>query len=226
MYALPWPPQLRARSVSFAMDSPSRSGGRSLAGIEQIVASGVGLWRASLDIAVRREHEALAWRALLAGLQGRAGTVLVPTRQAYRPVDRNGSPLSPCDVAGYGGGSFNFDLSGFGQGALTHATLASPAALGATQIAVTLVNGDGPRPGHYFGIGERLYLVSAVWRETTAGPTQVRFWPRLREAAPAGERVILDRPVCLMRLAEDASGAATLDLGRFADVSLSFVEDV
>lgn len=219
-----WPIQLRVRSSSFHPDVPSRSGGLSITGYEQVTVSNAGRWRATVTVPLHREPMVLAYRAMIAQLQGRVGTILVPHFQAYKPRDVNGRRLSSCRAASYDQGLYNWDLSGWGQDDFTHATVTSAAGAGATQISLTLTNGRGPQPGHYFGIGERLYLANAVWQETPESPTQVRFWPRLREAAPAGSRVILDRPVCRMRLADDASGEVTFDLARFGDATLSFVE--
>jgi len=221
-----WPIQLRPRSSSFHPDVPSRSGGLSITGYEQVTVSNAGRWRATITIPLRREPMVLAYRAMISQLQGRVGTILVPYFQAYRPSNINGRKLSTCPAASYDKDLYNWDLSGWGQDDFTFATLASAASAGATQISLNLVDGRGPRPGHYFGIGERLYLANAVWQETPTSPTQVRFWPRLRAASTAGTRVILDRPVCRMRLADDASGEATFDLARFADVTLSFVEAI
>jgi len=221
--AIPWPHQLRPTSSSWRPDAPSRSGGQSVTGAEQVVVSPGGRWQASLSVALQREPAILAYRALLAQLQGRAGTVLVPVSQAYRPRDVNGRMLSPVRVAGCSDAQL-FDLTALAQSDPVHATLAASAAMGATQISVTLVDGEGPQPGHYFGIGNRLYLIQTAWRATVEAPMQIRFWPRLRAAAAAGERVILDRPVCLMRLAADDSGASEFDLGRFGGATFEFVE--
>jgi len=176
-----WPFQLRPRSSLWHPDVPSRSGGMSITGYEQVTASNAGRWRASIAISLRREPAVLAYRAMISQLQGRAGTILVPYFQAYRPRNLNGRKLSTCRAASYEGNLYNFDLSGWGQDDFTFATLEIGAQAGATQISLNLVDGEGPRPGHYFGIGERLYLVQSVWQVTPDSPTQVRFWPRLRE---------------------------------------------
>ncbi|HEV2557965.1 MAG TPA: hypothetical protein VGU45_05005 [Microvirga sp.] len=225
-YSLPWPLKLVPRASMFHPETVSRSGGLSLTGREQITASGAGRWRARLDLDLRKEEAVLSLRALVAQLEGRAGTVLVPKWEMYAPKAANGRRFNQITAAPYDGGVLNFDLSGWGQGEMTHAELAAPAARGATQISVTMLDGAGPRPGQYFGIGGRLYLVAARWRVTEDSPVQIRFWPRFREAATTGERVILDRPVCLMRLADDASGELTLELLRWGSTSLDFVEVV
>lgn len=220
--AMDWPGALRpSRPATFHPDNPSRSGGASLVGSEQVTVSPAGRWRAKVELPVYNELTALAYRAFIAQLEGKAGTVLVPKWEVYGPRDMNGKRLSFYDTASAG---LNFDLSGFGQSDQTYATLAANASMGATRIDVTLVNGEGPRPGQYFGLGQRLHLCQTVWEVTEDGPTTIQFWPRLRAAATVGDRVILDRPVCLMRLAEDLTGELDLDTENQGRPTMEFVE--
>jgi len=224
--AMQWPAAIFPRQAMFHPDTPSRSGGLSITGFEQVTVSNAGRWKARVDVPITNENAILAWRAMLAQLEGRTGTILVPKWELQGPRDINGRRLEQIGSASYAEDLYNWDLSGWGQDEFTHARLASAAALGATQISLTLVNGRGPQPGQYFGIGNRLYLAHAVWQETPTSPTQVRFWPRLRAAASSSTRVILDRPVCLMRLADDTSGELSLEFGRWGNASLDFIEAV
>lgn len=224
--ALPWPASLKPSNVSWSLQNMSRSGGASMTGAEQVVSSDAGRWKASISIELAgqfREDKVLAFRALMAGLQGRVGEILVPVFDGYRPRDNQGRMLSDKEVAGFAEG-FVFDHSGFGQDDISFAVTTSAAALGATQISLNFTGTTGPRPGHYFSIGDRLYLAHAVWQNTAGGVTYVQFAPRLRAAAPTGTAVIIDKPRCLMRLASDDTGELTLRLRRFGSVSLDFTE--
>lgn len=222
--AASWPAAMLPRQVDFSPENQSRSGGLSMSGAEQITVSPTGRWKASATVSIRGEASNLALRAFVAGMEGRAGTVLVPKWERFRPLDVNGRKLSQVPSAAYDGQDFNFDLSGFGQSELVHATLAQSAAIGGTQVSVNLLNGEGPRPGHYFGIGQRLYRASAVWQVDEEAPTQIRFFPWLRAAAAAGEAALLDRPVCLMRFAQDTTGEAALSKAGSGSVTFDFVE--
>jgi hypothetical protein len=218
-----WPPRLKPTNVSFRLDSPSRSGGQSVLGNEQIVVSGAGRWKATVDLVLRKEEDILSCRALLAQLQGRAGEVLVPAFDGFRPRDAEGQMFNDKIVAPLSDTAL-FDLTGFGQTIAPAATLAADAAINATDIAVDLADGEGPRPGQYVGIGERLYIARFVWKDTADGQTNIRLFPKLRAPASSGSAVILDKPVCTMRLASDDSGAMTLNLRRFSSVTLEFIE--
>lgn len=223
--AILWPAGIFPRSGMFHPDSASRTGGQSLSGSEQVVPTNPR-WRASFKGPVVTEESVLSWRAFVGQMNGRAGTVLVPRWEEYGPVDVNGRRLSYVDAASYERGGLNFDLSGFGQEEPEHAVLATAAAINSTRISVDLHDVEGPRPGQYFGIGDRLHLVTHVWQEAEGALTQLQFTPWLRAAAPEGSRLILDRPVCLMRFAQDQTGELELDMGRWGNGGLEFVEAI
>lgn len=224
--AMDWPIALPPWKVDFFVDQPSRSGGASLTGSEQIIVSNAGRWRASVTLTVRGEAANLALRAMVASLEGRAGTILVPVWERFRSKDMDGRTLSPASGVGYSCSDYNFDVTGFGQSDAVFAQMAVNASAGATQISVDLVDGEGPRPGHFFGIADRIHRCAAVWQEEEGDPTQIRFWPRLRAAALAGATVILDRPVCLMRFQDDAAGDVALSRAQSGVVKLDFVEAI
>ena len=224
-----WPPMLRPHDVMWRLETQSRSGGVSLTGSEQIVSSGAGRWRCRIDLRTYgtshdgREEAVLALRAFVAQMEGRVGEILLPAFDGYRPRDAAGNMLSDVEQVPLGH-LFLFDHLGFGQQELTHATLAAPAALRATEIAVTVLDGQGPRPGHYFSLGERLYIAQLVWRAAPDSETHIRFSPPLRTAATTGERVILDKPRCLMRLASDDTGELVLQMRKWGETTIEFVE--
>lgn len=227
--AMQWPAALPPRRVDFSPANQTRSGGASLSGSEQIVVSPAGTWKATVSVAIRGESSNLAVRAFVAQMGGRAGTVLVPKWDLYRPRNVNGRQLSQAQAAGYGAprqNDFNFDLSGFGQDEVAHALLAAGVGLNATELSIDVRDGVGPRPGHYIGLGSRLYMVSSSWQETQTSPLKVQFSPWLRSSAPAGARVILDRPVCLMRFAADDTGTIALSRAGSGIVSFDLVEAV
>ena len=225
--AIAWPAAVFPKSAMFHPDSQSKSGGLSMTGSEQLTVSNAGRWRASLTAPIMTEESVLSWRAFVSMMEGRAGTCLVPKWERYGVRNLNGREFDQQPIAEYGDDSLNFDLSGFGQSDdIVHAQMAVPAALGATRLSVIINDGAGPRPGQYIGIGDRLYMVQLAWELVEGGPLQVQVWPRLRAAAVMGERVILDRPVCLMRFATDQTGELSLDMGRWGTPGLELIEAI
>lgn len=228
--AATWPVHLWPSRSDFMLENQSRTGGVSILGNEQVTVAPSARWKARLMIPAMNERTILDWRSFVAGMGGRAGTVLVPTWNVFRTRDANGRRFDGKSSARWGGDldqeGVAFDLSGWGQDDTpVYATLAETAALNATQIAVNYAPGiDGVRPGQYFGIGQRLYMVTQTWQEDEGEPTQIRFTPWLREDVAQGATVIIDRPVCLMRFAQDQTGELELDMGRWGNGGLEFVE--
>lgn len=222
--AMAWPAALLPRLVDFMPENPSRSGGVSLTGSEQITVSNAGRWRARVTAAVRGESSNLALRAFIAQMEGRAGTVLVPKWELFRPSNVNGRQFSQVPTAGYSCDEFNFDLSAFGQSDTAYALNVASAAAGATRLDLDVRSGDGPRPGHYIGIGQRLYRVRQAWQIEPSNLITLEFWPRLRVAVPANARVLLDRPSCLMRFADDNTGDSQLNRAGSGMVTFDFIE--
>jgi hypothetical protein len=210
-----WPPLLTPRSIEFTFDSRSRSGGVSINGLEQLVASGGGVWRARLiSIPVVTETKRRVWRAIQAQTQGRAKEVLVPVFCIDQPEMIGGIPHSD--------GTFFSDGSGYSQGSIS-AELTEDAPLRATQITLN-VAGSSIDPGHYFEIGNgRLHTISALVEEDGDEKT-FDIWPPLREAATAGSSANFSDPKCRMRLATDDAMKAEFELGRFAFPTVEFIE--
>lgn len=224
--ALNWPAAVFPRSAMFHKENTSRSGGLSLTGSEQVTVANAERWKARATNPILTEESVLAWRAFVSLMGGRAGTVLVPKWENYGVRNMNGREFNEVGIAGYDGGGLNFDLSGFGQSDFTHATLAAGAALNATRLSVNVLDGAGPRPGQYIGLGQRLHIVELAWEVEEGDPLQLQVSPRLREAAASATRVILDRPVCLMRFANDQTGELELDYGRWGSGGLELVEAI
>ena len=210
-----WPALLTPRSIRFTIDARSRSGGVSLVGTEQIVASSGGVWRATLGaIPVMTRTKRHAWRALEGQIQGRVNEVLVPVFSIDQPVMIGGIPHSDDTLFS--------DESGYSQGEVT-ATFAAAAALRATQITLTVLGGT-VQPGQYFSVGQgRLHVISYLV-DTDGDDITVKIWPPLREAVLEDADANFASPKCRMRLTTDDAMAAEFDLGRFASPSVEFIE--
>ena len=166
--AIELPPGLSPSKVVFSKAMVSRSGGRSITGSEQVVSSHAGFWRASLTIPVRGvgrrgEEATLAYRGLYAALDGMAGEVLVPLYTRWRPYGHLGKMLSVHSASGFESAGMLHDHSGFGQTEPQVMFAEGAAVRGSTRITITHPGVPALRPGHYFGIGNRLYLVARAW---------------------------------------------------------------
>lgn len=216
-----WPIILLPSRVGFILDNPSRGGGPSIDGREQTVASLAMRWRASVSIPIRTDAQVLAARALFAKLQGRANAVAVPAfdgRRAPWPLDPTfGVKITPARAGGTG-------YPDVPAAAAINAVVEGDTAAGSTSIQVQVSQGGVPQAGQYFGVGERLHIITGVTDET-GGQYQLAFLPPLRAQASNGATVIFAHPVCTMKQASDAQGLPPLDMLRFGDMTLEFVED-
>lgn len=230
-----WPSVLVPSAERWGLENPSRSGGQSFSGIEQVVRSPASRWTATLTVPCNRREKVLAMRALLASLDGRAGTVLVGPFEVSRapwfvdPItggkvtrcrgDRDASRDQAWDANADTSADLDFRLSG-------------GAAINATAATIQRNRGGLLAPGMFFSVGERLHMVTAL---TTPDPTGdgglaapgaigLQFRPWTRADYVAGTAVEFGRPACLMRLASDETGSMELALSRFATVTLDLVE--
>lgn len=228
-----WPSVLKARApAQFTPVPRSRGGGVSLSGVEQVVSSGAGIWKATIgNVAIRTSDQIRLWRSLQALLQGRVNPVLVSPCDAARtpwPLDGTGRPIMARDDIPHDDGTLFSDGAGYGQNVIVAYSIAD-AARGATALTFNIDVGSALAGGEHFSIGERLYrIVTVDGGETGLGGFSytVGIWPPLRDAAPAGSALEFDRPRCRMRLAIDDAMDVDLDLNRFASPSVTFLEDL
>ena len=217
-----WPVHaLRPQNVSFDPAPRSLAGPASVSGATQVVSSDAGIWKATFgNVIIRNRQHVLAFRALGVLLEGRLNPVLVPRCGDYQPKP----------ATGWSEGVPHSDGTPFSDGALYQGTAidvvaATGAPARAVSLDVTIGNAGLIEPGQDFSIGERMYRVK---RADYTSPTTatLKFWPVLREAVPAGAVLNFDSPVCRMRLADDGQMDLELQLRRFGQPSVQFVEDV
>ncbi|TCK28182.1 hypothetical protein EV667_2180 [Ancylobacter aquaticus] len=214
-----WDETLRARSTTVNPRGGWTSGGRSLSGAEQRTYSDAGYWSITCTVPIRKREQALAWRAMKARM-GMAEPLRFKMCELWRP-----------------------------EGA-ADATVLLESAAAARTTQISLASSNDPalelRAGHYFSVsGERLHLITRVishdeelqywdeedtwvdpspWWEGVLITDAVAIFPPLRGALAGGTAVNFSDLVCLARPEEATSGDLDLDLGRFADVTLTLVE--
>ncbi|MHC2087214.1 hypothetical protein [Methylobacterium sp. CM6244] len=236
MASLPWPSVLRIASERWNPNKgTSKSGGRSVTNRELIVVGPTGYVTASLTVPVNRPAEVLAMQALLAGLDGRAGTLLVGPRLGARvpwAIDPlTGGRISRCrgdkDAARDPAWDANADTS-----ADLDFRLALAAPLNATTLTIQRNRGGFLIPGMMFSIAGRLHIIIALASPDPAGAgglpapgnISVVVRPWLRADHAAGAVLEFARPLCTMQRASDDDAEIELQLSRFGTVSLDLVE--
>lgn len=230
-YPLAFPTTLTVVKASRPrLSNPSRGGGPGLDGTEQlVVAPGGGRWTWSVTIQVRTRDDVLDLDAFILGMAGRAGTAIVPIFDGQRApwnVDPlTGGFITPAKAAYDRAIDPAYDTNPDTTGALAF-TLGAVAEMNATTLTVARATGGVIRPGMFLSIGAEMHVVTALDTPDAGGPAtlSVSILPWLRDDHPAGTAVEFASPVCLARLASDDTGKLDLDLLRFGQVTLDFVE--
>lgn len=218
-----WPLNvLTPNAVSFIPNFRNTGGSPSLSGASQIIGSAAGLWEANLvSVSLRNAAHVVLWESIEIQLEGRLNSILVPIMEGKRqPFGAAG----PYGAIPHSDGAFFSDGTGYYQSAII-ALLGAPLARGATTAVINVLYGRELQPRDYFSIGDRLYRVKTV-EDVNGQFNTVKFWPRAREAAAAGDIIEFDRPHCKMRLKTDTEMAVDKDLSKFASPTIQFVEDL
>jgi hypothetical protein len=224
MTAIAWPESaLPYHSVMFARKSFSRSGGNTVTGLEQVIASSSDYWVATIGFRIRKSSQILAYRALQAAQWGRAAEWIVPA------CPQPGVPVTPppADYSWSDDWSEDFSIGPAptiippGEGAL----VTTIAARGARSLTFEFIDPSFlPKPGMYFSIGNRLYCIATIDGAGSVRRYTATFSPGLRVAAAVDDAVEFSSPRCLMRLASDNEGQLDLEQLRISEQRVNFVE--
>lgn len=216
-----WPDNLMPVGEHWHLIHTSVSGGVSLTGQEQIIASGFSRWRARLSFTVIKNERLMAFRAVIARLQGRTGRLVIGPSECNRinwGVNEYGQTLNPkfyrrscLDDTPYA------DPNNLAQ-SLIDIRLASDMPERAVSLTINVIRGSTPKTGQYFSINNRLYLITDIT------DNNLSFLPNARETVKAGTRLEFIRPVARMRLNTDDAGALEMSLMRSGSAELDLIE--
>lgn len=216
-----WPCSvLRSRNIAADIAPRSLAAPASVSGISQVVASDAGIWKVTLgEIVVRKREHVLAFRAVANLLEGRLGTILVPICRAYQPVPNGWRELGLYVPVPHSDDA-PFDDDAEYQGGAIFVTVAAPTAARAVSMSVNVASSGEIQAGQHFSVGERLYRVRSFDADTGI----MTFRPPLRDSVAAGSEIDFDDPVCRMRLASDQEMDLDLQMRRFGQPTVSFIE--
>jgi hypothetical protein len=224
---LAWPAALvNVTRARFQLENVSRGGGAAMNGSEQRVYNPDQRWIASITVPIRNKEQVFAFRALMARADGSAGIIDVPAFEKHRanwPVDAYGRKLSPKFTRRRELDGTIYEDPAIPTASAITATVSGAHAIRATTLAISLTQGSPLHYGQYVSIAGHLYILR--WPVSTVGSVYTfEIRPPLRVAAAAGATVEVANPTCEMRLASDDQTGLDLDLLKFAEPSLSFIE--
>lgn len=219
-----WPESLAPAQIAPNQVAFSRSGGRSLGGLERTIRTDRGWWTIDYkgvmlsSTAIRR-----TWNAIRTSLGGMAGLLAIPVLS----YDSNGEPagtvggrllIPHSDGTGFSDGSY------YTQPAIV-VEMAAAASLGDTSISLRIVSNIDELSGVRFSYNHALYetgnptsIVDDVWT--------VDIFPAIRADIPEDAVLEFDVPTCLVHLANDRAMDLSFSAGKLDRVDVSFVEAV
>lgn len=213
-----WPTcTLSPKAISADQMPFTRSGGRSLSGLERVTRTDRGWWSVSYsDIIIEGRAQRQCWNAIRSALGGRSGLVAVPVWSYDTAPWVNGIRTGSTYVPHSDNTSFS-DGSLYRQGSIA-IRAASSVIIGATRMAFTVINGDTDLAGTRFSYQHAMYEIGPMQSDGT-----YLISPGIRARIPAGADLEFDLPTCLCRLAEDRM-SHSLTIEGWDSHSIGFVE--
>lgn len=202
----------------------TRSGGRAISGIEQVISPLSSHWRWRVSVPITDKVSARSFRAIKTQLQGRFNYLRMRVCDQYRVTRKSVGAWGPDHTPYDSGGVFHSDGTGF-YPAQPNSALLAAADIGATSILLNAESLElGMSAGVFFSINNWLYQVDN-W-EVADGVMTVQFSPPLREAAWPEDVTAEFDAAALWTLATDDEGDYDLQIGKFGQVELNLVEAI
>jgi hypothetical protein len=221
---LRWSPLLCPASVTVNPVPFTRSGGRSLGGIERAIRTDRGHWLVGYKgVTLYGAQKRRLWNMNRVALNGRAGLVAVPAYSfdsAPWPAGSvNGHTLVPhSDGSGFSDGSF------YSQPSIV-VEMVNQAALTDTSVTLRLVGGIDELAGVRFSYQHALYE-TGIPTLVEGDEWTVPIFPDIRGVIPADATLEFDLPTCLCRLATDREMDISLSAGGIDRADVNFIEAV
>ena len=220
---LVWPAAiLKPAYVAADVVAFSRSGGRTLGGLERVTRTDRGYWSiAYRGVSLGKTAQRRLWNAVGTHAGGMAGLLAVPVwSYDSAPWPANSVPglYLPVPLAG---ASFGYG-SQYVQPAIAVEAVAD-VPLGATSLSLRAIDGIDDLAGVRFSYRHALYK--------TGIPTSVdgNVWtlpvtPPVRAPIPAGAALEFSLPTCLVRLASDREMDVNFSVNKIDKRDVAFVE--
>lgn len=220
-----WPTQLLRPASAIAAQVPfSRSGGRSLGGLERTTRSDRGFWRITLnDVTVRSREMRQQWNAIRTYLGGKSGLVVIPA-WSFDSAPFVSGKREPAVYLPHDDDQPFEDETEYYEGAI-RIEMASFAPLSSTIVTLRLVEAASAA-GIRFSYQHALYETGPVIEQTAEDTFRVPVFPAIRQAIPADAWLEVDNPTCLCHLADDRGMDLNLSNVEIDAQTVEFVEAV
>lgn len=219
-FCLLTPRQVQANVVPF-----TRSGGKSLGGVEPVTRTDLGYWAIdfqSIAIQNRYRDQWRTWQAIRQKLGGRSGLIAVRVPSGLSAPYVSGK-FEPAIDLPHSDDSLFDDDSAYEQGAISVVTDGNTP-IGSTSIRLKIIKAAADLVGVRFSYNHALYETGPVIA-MDGDIWTVSISPSVRELIPSGADLEFDRPTCLCHLSEDRGMDVQQDaIGKNASPNVSFTE--
>lgn len=216
---------LRPHSMSAIVVPFSRSGGRTLGGVEPSTRTDLGYWQISYEnIFIRnsRQDQWRAWQAIRQKLAGRPGLIAVRVKSSLSAPYKSGAFEPVSSVLHDDGTSFD-DGSPYSQSAISVVT-DGITVIGSTQIRLRVINAANDMSGVRFSFQHALYETGPAI-DVDGNVWTLPISPAVRSTIPPGADLDFDEPSCLCHLADDRGMEISQDsVSMHSFPAISFVE--
>jgi len=218
-----WPAdRLPAREIEANPVPFSRTGGRTLGGLERPIRTDKGYWTFSYRFQLYSTAQRRTWNAIRTQVSGRSGLLIMP--------------VWSWDTAPYASGVFEYehilvphsDGTPFSDGALYQQNSisvrsADAVAIGATSMRLQILEADADLAGVRFSYNHALYETGPATLVSGAFWT-VDLFPAVRAPIPAGADLEFNLPTCLVRLVDDRGLDVSMNPSGISEHSVAFNE--
>lgn len=216
---------LRPQQVSANLVPFTRSGGRTLGGIEPATRTDLGFWAidyGNVVIQNRKREQWQTWQAIRQKLGGKSGLIAVRVRSSLSAPYVSGS-FEPVIESEHDDDTLFDDDTPYIQGAISVVT-EGVTALGATSIRLRIINADANLVGVRFSYNHALYETGPI-TSVDGDVWTLPISPSVRALMPAGSDLEFDQPTCLCHLVDDRGMDISQDaISKNVMPSVSFVE--
>lgn len=217
-----WPPMLAPGLVRASPVPMTRSGGPTLAGIQEAIETDVGWWSIYYGgIGLYDEATRRVFQALRVSIRGRSGIFRLPVWSHDSAGWPSGSTFGQYLTPHSDGSTFS-DGSMYSQ-PVDPLIMVESAAIGDVEVKISTLNPGRELSGIRWSYNDALYengLPSLVEGDEWT----LRIFPAVRAPIPAGAILETGMPTCLCHLASDREMDGSFSSTRFDLLNISFVE--
>ncbi|MDX0275754.1 hypothetical protein GOC21_17690 [Sinorhizobium meliloti] len=211
------PKEIAANPVPF-----TRSGGRTINGLERAIRTDRGFWSVDLNgVLLHTKAQRRTWNAIRTFLSGRSGLIVVPV-WSWDTAPFSSGNIEPSIGVPHSDQTPFSDGTLYSQGSIA-VRCAATAEIGATSVSLKILSAEADLSGVRFSYNHALYETGPAI--SVSGQTwTVPVFPAVRATIPAGADLEFNLPTCLVRLADDRGMDVSMNPSRISEHSVSFVE--